>query len=834
MAPEYTVQLANGVYMGSDGSFSGMAPAGVPIIGSTKFQVPVDPAKVKDVLNSIADGIKSVTDPKNPTTLLLRRLGITGELLTALKDFGKFAADLAKFVPYVNVALALADFFGVLGDSEGKVSPALQQRFTQINEMIKAQDRKWSEVTAAGFKNPVLTLLDSVRAYAGKMSQYNDVPPAAADWTALDLQRETFLTTATSQPDGALNSLKNFLTPALWESYYTGRDPDNPNGSWDPLRPVFHLTMQDDAGNWQPAAAEPIGTVSRFDHRVMAHIVPGLIQSYLTTIKLLLPEYRSTTRFREHLLSLAQLVETLMERMRKENLGRTSFTSGDFANPLWLPPGPLGFPVPPQPRFDVGGYDLAAARTLPPGQTAWPNTGWWDTSDQLVDFAAMTYNWPPPTSYQNDGTRDSQGWYRWDLLNTVECVNALNSESAVRFSSLLYSSGYLQLAQTAALLRHLCVAPEASETVMAGFHSSVKEATPTTVPIESKAIIPFDPISLNVKRIPRSVSVTARVLTQSPVNVTLDPITYKVYLRTMPARTIDARSDYSSFYWTTRQTGGSYDSLVCTYTEGHLDQEEVVEGRTPRVVKTGMRRTVTLHADTFDIWVPVPDGPGLMTDIFTGIDKSIYVTTAAGNATSSRYVSTLDELVGEFIASEQPSTGEDAGIVPPKQNDLGSPLLPDPKGERRNLKRDELTLQYEWSWNGPTLELRIDAADTQDTGSEPRANPNADLYLVVEEHIVGGQWRHSSFRIPIATQLTYVPQSFLDAEAKLADEANDFWRGLVTKYVEVGEVSPEDPVAQLGRASLRSAEQRLALFTAAQKHAPELLAQHLREAGLRY
>jgi len=826
MAPDYVVQFADGVYMGSDGAFSGAAPAGVPIIESTKFHMPVQPAKVKDALNSIADAIKSATDPKDPNILLLRRLGITGELLTAFKDFGKFAGTLAKFVPYVSAALALADFFGLLGDDEGNVSPALQQRFTQINEMIKAQDRKWSEVTAAEFKNPVLTLLDGVRAYAETMSQYNDVPPAAATWSTLDVKRETFLTTATIDPDGALNSLKNFLTPALWESHYTGRDPDKPNKTWDPLRPLFHLTMQDDAGNWQPAPPEPIGTVMRFDHRVMAHIVPGLVQSYLTTIKLLLPEYRSTSRFRSHLLSLAVSVETLMEKMRKENLGRTTFSAGEFPNPLWLPPGPLGFPIPPHFRFDVGGYDLAAAKTLPPGQTVWPQAGWQDTSDQLVDFVAMTYNWPAPTDYQTDGTRDAQGWYRWDLLNATACVDALNSESAVRFGSLLYSSGYLQLAQTAALLRHLSVAPEASETVMAGFRSSVKVGTPTTVQIESKAIIPFDPISLTVKRIPQSVSVTVRVLLQSPVNVTLDPITYRVYLRTMPARTIDARSDYSSHYWTTRQVGASHDSLICTYTGDHLDQEKLVEDRTPRVVRSAAPPDpVVLDADTFDIWVSLPDGPGLMTDVFSGIEKSIFVTTAAGNKTSSRYVSTIDQLVGEYVASEQPSTGDDAEIVAPQQKDLGTPTLADVKGERRNLKRGQLTLKYEWIWNGPVLEIKIDAADT---------NPNADLYLVVEEHIVDDQWRHSSFRIPIATQLTYVPQSFLDAEAKLTTEANDFWRGLVAKYVEVAEVSPEDPVAQLGRASLRSAERRLALFTAAQKRAPDLVAQHFREHGLKY
>jgi hypothetical protein len=455
----------------------------------------------------------------------------------------------------------------------------------------------------------------------------------------------------------------------------------------------------------------------------------------------------------------------------------------------------------------------------------WPQTGWWDDSDQLVDVAAMTYNWPAPTDYRHDGTRDAQGWYRWDLQNAAECVNALNAESAARFGSLMYSSGYLQLAQTAALLRHLCVAPDTSETVMAGFSSSSKAGSPTTVKIETRPVIPFDPISVQAKRIGQSLVVTARVLTQSPVNCTLDPITYKVFLRTLPARRIDARSDYSSHYWTSRQPGGSYASLICTYTGGELDEKLVVEGRTPRVVRSESTTTVNLDADTFDIWVPVPDGPGLMTDVFTGIEKSNLVTTAAGNKPSSRFVSAVDQLVNDFIvAGQQPSAGDDVAIKPPSQKDLGSPTLPDPNGQRRNLKRDQLSLKYEWTWNGPLLEIRIEAQDT---------NPNADLYLVVEEQIVDQQWRHNTFRIPVATQLTYVPQSFLDAEAKLSDEANSFWRGLVAKYVEVAALSPEDPIVQLGRASLRGADQRLALSAALQRHAPELLAEHLRERGLK-
>jgi hypothetical protein len=129
-------------------------------------------------------------------------------------------------------------------------------------------------------------------------------------------------------------------------------------------------------------------------------------------------------------------------------------------------------------------------------------------------------------------------------------------------------------------------------------------------------------------------------------------------------------------------------------------------------------------------------------------------------------------------------------------------------------------LHYEWTWNGPILEIQIDGAAT---------NPNADVYLVVEEQIVDGEWRHTAYRIPLASQLTYVPQSFLNAEAKLTDDANSFWRGLVSKYVEAAALGPEDPIVQVGRVSLADAEQRLLLQAIMERQDPEFLAQYTRE-----
>jgi hypothetical protein len=835
MAQDYVQQLSNGLYLGSDGSFLPDAPQGVPVIDSTKFEFPVDPSKVKDTLKSIKEGIDDAMN--DPDTLeFLATLGIEGELLDALKDFGNVAGTLAKFVPYVQAAYALLDFFGLLG-KKGAIEPALQQRFDQINAILTAQDQKWTEIKATEAQNTVTSFLDAVTVYADKVAAYDDVPPSVTQWSALDADRQLKLAAADgTSPGGSVIALKTMCDPAIWHSLIKGLDPDDPEGSWDAFRPM-NLMVQDAFGKWQPAPPPHVDTVSRFDHRAMAHYVPALVQSYLASIKLLLPEYRSVGRFREHLKDVADLIESLLWQMRA-NLGRTHFINAEFPNPLWRPGVSWGPGFPPGPRVDVGGYDIVGKARLSKFMTDWPTSGIWDTSDNIVDLGTMTYNWPAPTDYRHDGTRDGQGWYKWDLQNQAACVAALNAESAVRYGALLYSSGYLQLAQTAALLRHLCCAPEASETVMAGFRSKSTPGPSTTVPVEGKSVIPFDPIVGQGTRIGQSVSLTARLLMQSPFNSPADPVKYKVYLRTMPARRIDSRSDYSSFYWTTRkripnaitQEGQppkpAIDTLDCQYTEGHLDQELLVEGSTERTVLKGGTAPddpLMLTADTFDIWTPVPDGAsmGLMTDVFTGIEKTGMVSTAAGNKPSSRFVSTIDELVREYAtAPEPPALGAAVGVKAPERPDLGDEKLPDPKGERRNLTRGQVSLHYEWTWNGPLLEVEIKA---------DAANPNTDLYLVVEEQIVDQQRRHSAFRIPLATQLTYVPLSFLEAEAQQADRANRFWRGLVSKYVEAAALSPEDPIVRFGRVSLADAEQRMALQAVVQKHAPEFLANYTRE-----
>jgi len=318
MPPDYVQQLSNGLYLGSDGNFLEAAPQGVPVIESTKFEFPVDPSKLKDTLKSIKEGIEDAT--KDPGTLkFLATLGIEGELLDALKDFGKVAGKLASFVPYVQAAYALLDFFGLLG-KKGKIEPALKQRFDQIDAILTAQDQKWTEIKATEAQNTVTSFVDAVKVYADKIAAYDDVPPSVPEWSALDTERQLKLAAADgTTPGGSVIALKTMCDPAIWHSLIAGLKPEEPESSWDAFRPM-NLMVQDAFGKWQPAPPPHVGTVSRFDHRAMAHYVPGLVQSYLAAIKLLLPEYRSVGRFRYHLKDVADLIESLMWQMRA-NLG---------------------------------------------------------------------------------------------------------------------------------------------------------------------------------------------------------------------------------------------------------------------------------------------------------------------------------------------------------------------------------------------------------------------------------------------------------------------------------------------------------------------------------
>ncbi len=803
MAPLYQVKVASSIYMDSDGTFSSSAAAGVPVIPSRAFTLPIDPTKVATALTAISDTVKKYTDSKNTESLLLRRIGIAGEALKMFQQLGNLTGQLAKFVPYVSAAVEVLKAFNILSGGSDTVSPAMQQRFDQLNQLIIAGRRQWADVTSAGFQNRVLTSLDSVTRYAEQTLVWANVPASQVNWTTLDAERTLHRTVSLQD---AHSDLLTFLNPSLWQSERQGRDPDDPERTFDPLRPLF-LALPDENDVWHPAPGEHEGIAVFFDHRMLVHVVPSLVASYLTMIRTLLPEFRSVGTYRTKLLAVATEIEALMDMMRTKNLARTDYSGISLADQGEL----FGIRIPG--RFDIGGYDLAASRTLPYGWTEWPQTGWWDTSATVIDVGALTFNWPIPN------------------LDDAGRRAALEAETAVRYGQMLYSSGYLQLAQAAALLRHLSVAPDVSETVAAGFHPTrgpVEMTSATTV--TSRPAFPFPELTTRADRRDSKVVVDAVIRTQSPLNSQLDPLPYRVYLRTLPARTADCRSDYSTTYWTGRDPGdqGREPSLVCHYTGASLDDHLVVEGISPRQVRARPDlRVVTLTADTFQVWQPVPDVLARQ-PVSDAVREAVVtsVSTAAGTKVPPQYVSAVDRIVDLRRGVDlfiPPQSGDPVSITAPTDRELGPATVPEPHGQRRNLAAGRpVSIAYRYAWDGARLDLHLEV---------PATSPNFDVYLVVEELIVRDQRRHNAFLLPMVPQITYVPQSFLEREAEQSAKAQAFWTDLNRRYALSDRVGPEDPIIGAMARSVRNAEQRMAVAELFRQHAPDVLERAIAEWG---
>lgn len=827
----FASRLSSGLYLQSDGTFSTSPPPGAQIVPSPGLVLPVSPSDlttIKDTLTSVSEGIKDATKQGSKVKRLLDDLGISQtEIMSLAKQLGDVAAQIASVIPYVALAVSLAKMLGLLKSGPSS-DPAVLEKLTKIDEHLSAIDRKWQGLFAEGNANAVIKANEAARSYAFRTIGLETLPYQSAQWQAQDDALRGLIDHAVFD---AGVELANLMRTGLWESQQpgliAGEDGGLPTG-WDPLRP-FRLFHAPEPG--RPlvlAEPEKVGSHPQFDHRLMVRAVPSMVQAYLLTLETLEPEYRTTGRWRDTLHGLAGAVETLMQVMRSTSVGRTHFTVDDVPEYGW---GALGL-APEPPRFDVGGFDLAASRTI---SWTWPTPGFagvWDGGSTEVTIAAMTYNFAPAARWEPDGPG---GRYR--MANREDVVQQLNSESDQRYAALLQASGYLELLQTASLLRYQCVPPAESETVRAGFGSSATARGRSDVSVTSRAVFPLKPITTTAPRYAQDLSVTARLTTQSPLR-SAGGVAYRLYLRTLSARAADCRSDYATFYRDEADADAEGVGFRrCTTTGAPLSQVQLrldpgSDGPawTPRGVVeiTGDDHGVTLEADTFDIWVPVPDlvGPGIASGVDATRRRNPYLDrSGSGGGTSGGW---LDAVVSDrFDAAEVLTVvggggGSDVALEPPGR--LGAKELEDPLGPRRNLLRGQrVTVWPSLVWDGPLLTVRV--RSVAEMG-------NFDLYLVLEELLPGGQWRHVHHRIPVVGQTTYVPQSFLDEEAALVAQAERFWRDFDRHYSISHEPGIGDVVSNLVRGDIRAEHTIVALRDAARSSAPELLGERLRAWGM--
>jgi len=197
------------------------------------------------------------------------------------------------------------------------------------------------------------------------------------------------------------------------------------------------------------------GAPHPFDHRAMLSLLIYGTQCFMTLIKAIAPEHRTTGQYHSDLLRLADRLAGRLTQMRSEVLARTMAYAGEG---LSTQAGLLGIGVQIQP-ITVGAVDLRADT---------------DTYFESADAkqAAVTHgepnrrgnvnrSWtPPPGVNFADYNELNNAYYL-----TAAAADAANAQATRDYAEVMVRSGYMNLAHLEALARHLATEPDVSETV---------------------------------------------------------------------------------------------------------------------------------------------------------------------------------------------------------------------------------------------------------------------------------------------------------------------------------------------------------------------------------
>lgn len=809
---DFTIRLAPGLYMDSMGRFLPGPVDGAPTHPAPRGGLPIDPDAAKKALQGIADALPKTGDPKSQQALL--DLGVPDEVIQALGKIGEIAGTLAKVVPVVGAAVTVAKMLGILKSGDDAVLAAIDKLWVKFSKLIEAKDEKWTTHEVFKLRNDLYATLDEVTEFQGQVQQGLLSPQILLD----KLSEMRALHTQSA------NAVRALMSPTLWQSSLDG----------EKFKWVWPGNLFFDPGPGEPGpdmrALRPPAEEERFDHRVMAPSVCATTQVYLTFIKKLAPEFRSSGEFSESIWRTTLRLEDLIVLMLNKTVARTHWFPQEFVYlyPVHPQNPPGGVFVPNYNGYHVGALDLRSTRGRPTTPPIVPyGFGWiFDMTGAQVQWGSVQFNWHPPAKVvlEDHGNQGS----RFRVLNPDECAKAANTRSEELFAAALYAAGYFHLVQLSGLLRQLYTAPSTSETVT-GVVTPYRSPLPSDqVTVTGVPVPPYPPATSPATRVPQQTFIRANLNTQPRAARTI-LFPYKVWLRTLPADA-NANSDYKSVFHThyddeaqPREPGTApFKRLVCEFdAAGVLAQEMLVEGETPEAVVTVGSKDVTLTADTFDWWIPIPEvvqSLPQMSEYSRHLREHGWLAPKEAAAPAKRPGKWADFTLVQDVMSESPVSDAIAGQL------VHAPGV-DPVGERRMIRRTQVTVSCSLSWNGIDLIVRVEG--------DP-ADRNFDLFLVIEERLGDHEvWLHTPFLVPVTGQLTFVPEKFFKDEQALIEQSSEFWNDFNSHYRESRlNLSPLDAITQINSWRDRSTVeglQRIAAVVDAGE--PELLAAFKRSRG---
>ncbi|MCI0574858.1 MAG: hypothetical protein L0332_31335 [Chloroflexi bacterium] len=826
----FALHLGNGVYLDSDGNIH-HGPAPATVIYEAEFKLPIDPKKAAAALKSVSDTLNGVDKSQKVTNDIIEIYGFVfgtaatfdvsaDALLGLLSKIGKVAGAVAPVLLVASFAIDIARVFNLFGGDElTKFDKLVLKRFDAIDAQFDAIAEEIKGINMTKGRVAADLLVAAAIGYVDKLKNSTLTPSQLA---AESIKFNTSVS-ANIAPLLALLDLQSWMT--LF-------DPNKHSQIWGLMQ--HHLFFLPSGSGGSPVQARLSAEKStQFDHRLMVPLASYATEAFLVGVRAGAPEYRSTGYLRHELKLFADAIARLAQAMRAEVLALTIYAPKDFD--VLLDPAEVIHdffslePITMSPlcsRFPVGALDLRYHDNLFFEafftQLFKAEVYGWESSTRK---ACMDFRWLPPANLTVSHDHNSKfDGYR--ITNLAECAAAANAQSELDYAELLSVSGYPQLMQLATLLRHESTDPNISQTVQV-YTSDLKRVPQPSVEvtIESEPVPLTDKITASARREPQKCTASVYIWTQ-PIEREL-PIEYTIKLRTLKSiwRGRWHEPVYSAFQFVHYEPDPADRNFMTMVIDidplnrgialfehsliaGHSTTEGPRHADSPPDFK--------LKAHTFDWWIPIK--PPFSLEV--PLERTEQQLRGLG-----RSATTADTTKPRLAADVRPMPDPSARFA--KTSDVffenSFPKLSfldgtqDWEGEHRELKETDVKLKYHLDWDADRMHITLEA--------DPAAR-NYVVWVVVEEKLQGGKGNvlHTAIPVPMNGQLTYVPQSFFDAERAAIEKAAKAAAEFNRKYSISTEVGPDDPiVGWLRPGDLATTAGLTKVMALAEQHQPEIL-----------
>lgn len=819
MFDSFVVHLGGGSYLDASGKIVFGPPTGTQV-----YQAPhgfkIDAKKIQDVFKDLRD-ILPADDaakkkwanwgiPKNLINMLGSVAGVAGAVATA--------ASVYFWV--LGVMLTIMDMMA----SEDGMSPELARTLFNIKNQLQGVEQLDRADRMIQMHSEFDGRIDRVRGLLMRLQVEKPIGTTRANIFA--------------EMQSIVNELAVPLSRLRNQEWATTYDADSYKGRAF----ASHLLVFENSDGSLPGVPMVSPNVTVFDYRLGVPMLLFGCTSFASLLQIAMPWFRSAGMYAGQLRKTADAIDRFVIRMQNESISHTHYTwrevmSQDSWGVFEIPSGGGPKASNPFPSYAVGAFDLVA----------YNDAFLWD---RFV------------TQFQAGSDTSPRGLfnYHWKTAATSldDIAIAANEQAKADYANLQVATGMFRLISTAAWLRFLSTPPARSQTVSGYSIDSRSFISESPTVAESRSIRPVGVIKHDATLKKYQSRTRFVIRTQEPGYI--PAFRYRVVLRLV-------HSLLPGGSWHTQEYNGDifqteYEPTVgdirCNRLRTNFKQNSILselvlhEGTSP-IQTVNKQGEAKLRASTFDWYVPVVSWDAVhekITDMSIELERVNSGKKISSGGTSHYFLDEQESKAApvSFMSNGAPLRfhATDEFFEPDILLSMAEVNLE--KAERRHVKLEEITINWQLSWAGDRLEVRL--------WGKPDDRP-FQVYVVVEETVYSGETPpdnigdilsgtqlierlHTPVSGDMVNQIVFVPQAFFDKERKAIQEAARLWSEFLRRYIRRGPVGPGDPIEFIEKSIHEKIKQSPSTATLmatmeerlnfAERHAPELWMEVKRES----